>query len=112
MQGLFVCCRVQERAQIARSTSTLCGGGTRTRGGGLKLRVMLRASVFDIMSASLACFYYVVALVAVFVAPARGQQLRLLSMWRVVGEDGFALSPCSDAGARPNAICFAALHLK
>ena len=90
----------------------LCGGGIRTSGGGLKLRVMLRAAVFDIMSASLAFFGLIAAVLAVFVAPARGQQLRLLSMWRVVGEDGFALSPCSDAGARPNAICFAALHLK
>ena len=30
--------------------------------------------------------------------PALTQPLRLLSMWRHVDDDGFALSPCTDAG--------------
>lgn len=37
-------------------------------------------------------------LMILLVGPARAQPLRLMSMWRHVGEDGFAMSPCSDAG--------------
>jgi hypothetical protein len=46
----------------------------------------------------------VVALALAVALPARTQHLRLLSMWRHVGEDGFAISPCGDSGAHPLAI--------
>ena len=39
-----------------------------------------------------------VILVAGFTLAAQAQNLRLLSMWRHVGDDGLALSPCTDAG--------------
>ena len=48
----------------------------------------------------------VVALVLAVALPARAQHLRLLSMWRHVGEDGLAISPCGDSGAPPHTIKF------
>ncbi len=49
------------------------------------------------------------ALATSFAAPAAAQPLRLLSMWRHVGDDGFALAPCSDTGLCP-AVLFTLLH--
>jgi hypothetical protein len=50
-------------------------------------------------STSIVSTLVAVTLVMVFADQARAQPLGLLSLWRHVGDDGFALAPCSDAGA-------------